>query len=203
MRVERVVIAGAGLAGLRTAEELRSRGYPGALTMIGAERRAPYDRPPLSKKVMTGELDDTSLRADMAALGVELHLGEPATGLADGVLRTGRAEYAFDALVVATGAAPVTLPGAGPQRVLRTLDDALAVRAVLRPRVRLAVVGAGWIGAELATAATALGCRVTVVEAAPAPLAAALGAEVGGKTAAWYAEAGVDLRPGQPVQSVE
>jgi 3-phenylpropionate/trans-cinnamate dioxygenase ferredoxin reductase component len=203
MRAERVVIAGAGLAGLRTAEELRAKGYPGALTMIGAEPRPPYDRPPLTKKVMTGELDDTSLHADLAALAVDLRLSETATGLGSGMLRTSRAEYPFGALVVATGAAPVTLPGPGPQRVVRTLDDALAVRAVLRPRTRLAVIGAGWIGAELATAAAALGCQVTVVEAAAAPLAAALGAEVGGQTAAWYHAAGVDLRLGQAVQSVE
>jgi 3-phenylpropionate/trans-cinnamate dioxygenase ferredoxin reductase component len=203
MRAERVVIAGAGLAGLRTAEELRAKGYAGALTMIGAEPRPPYDRPPLTKKVMTGELDDTSLHADLAALEVDLRLGEPATGLGGGVLRTGRAEYPFGALVVATGAAPVTLPGPGPQRVIRTLDDALAVRAVLRPGTRLAVIGAGWIGAELATAAASLGCQVTVLEAAQAPLAAALGTEVGGQTAAWYRAAGVDLRLGQAVQSVE
>src|SRR5215471_21644517 len=122
MRVERVVIAGAGLAGLRTAEELRSRGYTGEVTMIGAEHRLPYDRPPLTKKFMTGEIDDTSLRADMIALGVDLRLGETATGLRDGALGTDRAEYAFDALVVATGATPVRLPGPGPQRVLRTFD---------------------------------------------------------------------------------
>jgi 3-phenylpropionate/trans-cinnamate dioxygenase ferredoxin reductase subunit len=203
MRTDRVVIAGAGLAGLRTAEELRARGYTGAITMIGAERRPPYDRPPLTKKFMTGELDDTSLRADMTALGVDLRLGEVATGLGDGVLRTDRAEYGFGALVVTTGASPVRLAGSGPQRVLRTLDDAMALRSVLRPGVKLAVIGAGWIGAELATSAARRGCQVTVVEAAPAPLVGALGAEVGSVTEPWYAAAGVELRLGQPVESVE
>jgi 3-phenylpropionate/trans-cinnamate dioxygenase ferredoxin reductase subunit len=203
MRIERVVIAGAGLAGLRTAEELRAKGYSGGITMVGAEPRPPYDRPPLTKKFMTGELDEVSLRADMAALGIELRLDEAATGLGDGVLRTGRGEYEFGALVVTTGAGPVRLPGGGPQRVLRTLDDAMALRTALAPGTKLAVIGAGWIGAELATTATRRGCQVTVVEAAPAPLAGALGAEIGSRTVPWYAAAGVELRLGQPVESVE
>ncbi|HEY6274776.1 MAG TPA: FAD-dependent oxidoreductase [Streptosporangiaceae bacterium] len=203
MRIERVVIAGAGLAGLRTAEELRGRGYPGAITMVGAEPWPPYDRPPLTKKFMTGQLDDTSLAADPAALRLDLRLGEPATSLDAGVLRTGQGEYRFDALVLATGAAPLRLPGSGRQRVLRTFDDAWALRDALRPGVRLAVVGAGWIGAELATTAAGRGCQVTVVEAGAAPLAGAIGAEAGSRTGPWYAEAGVDLRLGQPVASVE
>jgi 3-phenylpropionate/trans-cinnamate dioxygenase ferredoxin reductase component len=203
MRIERVVIAGAGLAGLRTAEELRAKGYPGGITMIGAEHRPPYDRPPLTKKFMTGELDEVSLRADMAALGVDLRLGEAATEVGDGVLRTGTGEYEFGALVVTTGAAPVRLPGGGTQRVLRTFDDAMALRGALAPGTKLAVIGAGWIGAELATAATRRGCRVTVVEAAAAPLAAALGAGIGARIVPWYAAAGVELRLGQPVESVE
>jgi 3-phenylpropionate/trans-cinnamate dioxygenase ferredoxin reductase component len=203
MRIGRVVIAGAGLAGLRTAEELRARGYQGAITMIGAEPRPPYDRPPLTKKFMTGEIDDTSLRADLGALGTDLRLAEAATSLRDGTLVTDKAEYGFDALVVATGATPVRLPGPGPQRVLRTFDHAAALRSVLRPGLKLAVVGAGWIGAELATSAARRGCEVTVVEAAPAPVAGALGAEAGSRTVPWYAAAGVDLRLGQPVASVE
>jgi NADPH-dependent 2,4-dienoyl-CoA reductase/sulfur reductase-like enzyme len=118
-------------------------------------------------------------------------------------LRTDRGEHAYDRLVLATGATPVTLPGPGPQRFLRTLDDALALRKRLRPGLRLAIVGAGWIGAELATAAAARGCQVTVVEAGDAPLATALGAEIGTHTAPWYEEAGVELRLRQPVASVE
>ena len=203
MRIERVVIAGAGLAGLRTLEELRARGYDGAVTLIGAEARPPYDRPPLSKGVLAGEADDTTLRPDLAALGADIRLGETATGLADGVLRTERGEYGFDRLVLATGAAPLLLPGPGPQRTLRTLDDALSLRDALRPGVRLAVVGAGWIGAELATAAAARGCAVTVVEAGQAPLSAAIGPEAGSRTSRWYAEAGVELRLGEPVSSVQ
>jgi 3-phenylpropionate/trans-cinnamate dioxygenase ferredoxin reductase component len=202
-RPGRIVVVGGGLAGLRTVEELRARGYAGAVTLVGAEARPPYDRPPLSKRLMAGELADTTLRDDLSALGVGLRLGETATGLDRGLLRTDRGEHGFDRLVLATGAEPVALPGPGPQRFLRTLDGALALRARLRPGLRLAIVGAGWIGAELATAAAARGCRVTVVEAAAAPLAAAVGAEVGAHTAGWYEAAGVELRLGQPVESVQ
>jgi 3-phenylpropionate/trans-cinnamate dioxygenase ferredoxin reductase component len=200
---ERIVVAGGGLAGLRTVEELRARGFAGQVTLVGAETRPPYDRPPLSKRLMAGELADTTLREDLATLGMQLRLGETATGLSPGVLRTDRGEHRFDRLVLATGATPVALPGSGRQWFLRTLDDALALRALLRPGLRLAIVGAGWIGAELATAAAARGAQVTVLEAAAAPLAGAVGAEAGALTAGWYEEAGVELRLGQPVESVE
>jgi 3-phenylpropionate/trans-cinnamate dioxygenase ferredoxin reductase component len=199
---ERVIVAGAGLAGLRTIEELRSRGYPGAITLIGAETRLPYDRPPLSKKLMTGALDDTTLRTELDSLAVDVRLGQCATGLADGVLATDGGDLLFENLVLATGAHPVTLPGEGRQHVLRTADDALELRKLLAPGVVLAIVGAGWIGAELATAAAGLGCRVTVLEAGQAPVAAAVGPEVGAATIPWYAAAGVDLRLGQGVDEV-
>ena len=241
-----VVIAGGGLAGLRTIEELRGRGFSGPITMIAAEARPPYDRPPLSKQalapgdlsgempagevlagevlageVLAGEPDaaaisaelDTTLRADFTALDVDLRLGEPATGLElasapgpdgpGGLVRTVRGEYPFDRLVVATGAEPVALPGPGRQRFLRTHEDASELRARLKPGTRLVIVGAGWIGAELATAAAARGCRVTVLEAGPAPLAGAIGADVGARTAPWYAAAGVELRTSQAVESVQ
>ncbi len=200
---ERILVVGAGLAGLRTVEELRSAGYRGSLSLIGAEARPPYDRPPLSKQLMAGAVDDTTLRADLDSLGAQIRLGERAERLADGVVRTDRAEYRFDRLVIATGARPVALPGLGQQRFLRTLDDALALRDRLQPGRKLAIIGAGWIGAELATAAAARGCQVSVVEAGPAPLAAAIGAEVGAVTAGWYEQAGVDLLVGQAVESVQ
>jgi 3-phenylpropionate/trans-cinnamate dioxygenase ferredoxin reductase component len=199
----RVVVAGAGLAGLRTVTELRSRGFAGPITLVGAETRPPYDRPPLSKKVLTDPAVDPSLRADFGALDVDFRPAEAATALKDAALVTERSSYPFQHLVLATGALPVALPGPGPQRLLRTYDDALALRDLLRPGLRLAIVGAGWIGAELATAAASRGGQVTVVEAGPAPLATAIGAQVGERTAPWYAEAGVTLRTGVAVASVE
>ncbi|HEX3489512.1 MAG TPA: FAD-dependent oxidoreductase [Streptosporangiaceae bacterium] len=198
----RVVVVGAGLAGLRTIEELRGRGYQGAITLVGAEQRLPYDRPPLSKKLMMGALEDTTLRTELESLAVEVRLGERATGLGDGVLMTDAGRVLFKTLVLATGANPVTLPGQGRQHVLRTVDDALELRKLLAPGTALAIVGAGWIGAELATAAAGLGCRVTVLEAGQAPVAAAVGPEVGAATIPWYAAAGVDLRLGQGVDEV-
>ena len=182
-------------------EELRARGYTGRITLVGAEERPPYDRPPLSKKVLTDGVDP-SLRADFAALDADFRPGETAVSLEPLTLVTNRDKLSFDHLVLATGAVPVTLPGPGRQRFLRTYDDALALRAVLRPGLRLAIIGAGWIGAELATAAAAAGCQVTVVEAGPAPLAAALGADAGSRTAPWYDRAGVELRTGTGVASV-
>ena len=203
MQIERVVIAGGGLAGSRAAGELRARGYAGQITMLGAEPHPPYDRPPLSKKLMMGELDSTSLDTDAAALRLDVRLGEAATGLDEGVVRSQRGEYRFDRLIVATGAAPVRLPGPGRQQVLRTVDDALEIRAGLKAGIRLAIVGAGWIGAELATVAVARGCAVTVLEAAAVAVAAALGEAAGAAMVPWYGEAGVDLRLGQPVESVQ
>jgi NADPH-dependent 2,4-dienoyl-CoA reductase/sulfur reductase-like enzyme len=198
-----VVVAGAGLAGLRTAEELRARGFAGPITLIGAEPRPPYDRPPLSKKVLTEPALDPSLKADFAALEVDFRPAEEAAGLDGDTLLTSRGAYRFDQLVLATGALPVPLPGEGRQRFLRTYDDALALRDLLRPGLRLVIVGAGWIAAELATAAIAHGSQVTVLEAGPAPLAAAVGAAVGAQTARWYARAGVDLLTGTAVRAVQ
>jgi 3-phenylpropionate/trans-cinnamate dioxygenase ferredoxin reductase component len=203
----RVVVVGAGLAGLRTAEELRERGFAGSITLIGAESRPPYDRPPLSKKVLTESDLDPSLQADFTALDVDFRPDEAATGLGEALV-TDHGTHPFDHLVLATGALPVTLPGEGRQRTLRTYDDALALRDLLRSgrpgkTLRLAIVGAGWIGAELATAAVAHGSQVTVVEAGPAPLTAAIGAPVGAQTTRWYAAAGVDLRVATAVEAVQ
>jgi 3-phenylpropionate/trans-cinnamate dioxygenase ferredoxin reductase component len=199
--MDRVIIVGGGLAGLRAVEALRAQGYAGDLALVAAEPYAPYDRPPLSKAVLRGETDDTTVAADWAALRCEPLLGRRATGLGE-VLETTEGPLRFDGLVIATGATPIRLPGDGPQHVLRSIDDARALRAGLRPGARLVIVGAGWIGAEVATAAAAAGCRVTVVEAADAPLAGAIGAEVGARTAAWYAEAGVELRHREKVAAV-
>ena len=197
-------MVGAGLAGLRTVTELRERGCTGHITLIGAETWPPYDRPPLSKKLLIeDQAIDPSLQADFGALEVDFRPAETATGMDAAAVSTSRGRYPFDRLVLATGAFPVALPGPGRQRFLRSYDDALALRELLRPGLRLAIVGAGWIGAELATAAAGHGAQVTVVEAGPAPLAAAVGAPVGAQTARWYAEAGVELRAGTAVESVQ
>ncbi|WP_250279644.1 FAD/NAD(P)-binding oxidoreductase [Frankia sp. Cppng1_Ct_nod] len=198
--MERIVVVGAGLAGGRVCQELRAAGYTEALTLVGSENHLPYDRPPLSKAVLAGRTDDTTLPLDLG--GVELLLGRRASGLRPGVVETDGGPLDFDGLVIATGADPVRLPGDGPQRVLRTIDDARALRDVLRPGLRLAVVGAGWIGAEVATSAAAAGAQVTVVEAAATPLAQALGEDVGSHLIDWYARAGVTLRLGTSVDAV-
>ncbi|MFF4772269.1 NAD(P)/FAD-dependent oxidoreductase [Microtetraspora fusca] len=201
--MDHVVVVGAGLAGIRSIEALRAHGFAGRITLIGEERHRPYDRPPLSKAVLLGETDSTVVDSDLDALDVRLLLGTAAKGLGAGVLETTEGELAFDGLVIATGATPVRLRGEGRQHVLRTIDDAIELRSRLVPGARVAVIGAGWIGAEVATAAAKAGCAVTVVEAGEAPLAAALGTTAGAYTTGWYAEAGIELRLGAVVGSVD
>lgn len=200
--MERVVVVGAGLAGLESARALRAQGYRGRVTLVGAETHPPYDRPPLSKELLAGDIDDVTLEADWNELDVELVLGRRATKLRPGTVDTDGDSLDFDGLIIATGASPVRLPGDGAQRVLRTADDARALRAALSPGARIAIVGAGWIGAEVATTAAAAGCRVTVVEAGPTPLGGELGDTVGRHTGRWYAESGIELRLNSPVERV-
>ncbi len=188
--MNRVVVVGAGLAGVRAAAELRERGYGGEVVLLGAETEPPYDRPPLSKAVLAGSQPEP-LNPDWYA-GVDLRLGVRATALRPGELDTDAGTVAYDGLVLACGSKPLTLPGGG--RTLRTLDDALRLRDDLRPGARVVLVGASWIGAEVATAAAAAGCAVTVLEAGPSPLAVALGEPLGRHTARWYEQAGIDLR---------
>lgn len=196
-----IVVVGAGLAGLQTVVALRAQGYVGPLTLLGAEAEPPYDRPPLSKDVLAGKADDSTLDADWAALDVDLRLSTRALAVADGVVLTDGGDLGFDRLVLATGAAPRRIPGAGTALVLRTRADSLRLRESLRPGVRLVIVGAGWIGAEVATAAVAAGAEVTVVEGLAVPLAGALPVEVGERTVPWWS--GVDLRLGALVDAVE
>lgn len=201
MIVSRVVVVGAGLAGLQTVVALRSQGYAGSLTLVGAEDEAPYDRPPLSKGLLAGATDSTTLEADWSALDTDLRISTTVASVGDGVVATDQGGLPFDGLVLATGAQPRRLAGADSALTLRTRADALRLRASLSPGVRLVIVGAGWIGAEVATAAVAAGARVTVVEALDVPLATALPVEVGGRTASWWA--GADLRLGARVAAVE
>ncbi|MFI7144783.1 NAD(P)/FAD-dependent oxidoreductase [Nonomuraea sp. NPDC050022] len=196
-----VVVAGAGLAGVRSVEALRAKGFDGRITLIGQERHRPYDRPPLSKAVLSGSSDSSFVDADLAVLEVDFWPGVSAKALRPGVVETTEGELGYDGLVIATGAEPITLPGDGRQHVLRTLDDALELRARLVKGAHVVIIGAGWIGAEVATAARRAGCEVTVIEAGPAPLAQAVGPEIGARTQGWYE--GIDLRLNTLVGSVD
>jgi NADPH-dependent 2,4-dienoyl-CoA reductase/sulfur reductase-like enzyme len=206
--VRRVVVVGAGMAGVQTAVALREQGFTGSVTLIGAEPHQPYDRPPLSKAVLLGKAEGSAFDIDFETLGLELRLGCEALAVrADAhVLDTSAGPVPYDALVLATGAEPVRLPGAEDVpgvHLLRTLDDAERLRPVLAAQHDIVVVGAGWIGAEFATAAREAGCAVTVVEAAERPLAGVLPAEVAAPMTAWYADCGADLRTRARVVRVE
>ncbi|PWI10627.1 oxidoreductase [Streptomyces sp. NWU339] len=203
-----MVVTGAGMAGVQTAVALREQGFTGTVTLIGAEPHQPYDRPPLSKAVLLGKAEGSAFDVDFEALDIELRLGCEVLGLrpADHELDTEAGPVPYDVLVVATGAEPVRLPGADGVpgvHLLRTLDDVERLRPVLAGRQDIVVVGAGWIGAEFATAAREAGCAVTVVEAADRPLAEALPAEVAAPMTAWYGDAGAVLRTHARVERVE
>ncbi|MFJ1612950.1 MULTISPECIES: NAD(P)/FAD-dependent oxidoreductase [unclassified Streptomyces] len=204
----RVVVVGAGMAGVQTAVALREQGFTGPVVLIGAEPHQPYDRPPLSKAVLLGKAEDSAFDIDFEALDIDLRLGREVTGVRPGAheLDTPSGPVPYDFLVIATGAEPVVLPGSEGLpgvHLLRTLDDAARLRPVLDEQHGVVVVGAGWIGAEFATAARAAGCAVTVVEAAEQPLAGAMPAEVAAPMTAWYAEIGAELLTGARVARIE
>ena len=209
----RIVVVGVSLAGLSALETLRQEGYEGELIAVGAEGVLPYDRPPLSKQVLQGhwEPDKAVLRepGQYDALGVTWHLGRRAIAL-DPAARTVTLDdgepLAYDGLVIATGATPRWLPGTeglGGVHVLRTMDECLTLRAELEAASRVCVVGAGFIGAEVAASARVRGLDVTVLEALPAPLARAFPAEMGAACAALHLDQGVDLRCGVTVAGFE
>jgi 3-phenylpropionate/trans-cinnamate dioxygenase ferredoxin reductase subunit len=206
---EHVVIVGGGLGGLRTAQQLRSAGLQGRISLVGAEPRLPYDRPPLSKQVLTGEWspERTALAEPdtFDELGVRTHLGNPAVALRPGdrghelELADGAALHA-DAVVIATGLVARELPDQPAQvHTLRTLDDALALRAALETASSLLVVGAGFIGAEVASSARSRGIAVTVVEALDVPAAHALGPLVGRLAGRLLTDGGVALHTGAKI----
>lgn len=198
---------GAGLAATRAAVALREQGFDGRVTVLGAEGVAPYDRPPLSKELLR-RTEPAWLRDELGAgleVADDVRLAEPATGLRVGdgsvTVHTAVGQVTADAAVLATGAHAVRPPGWDAALTLHTAADAAALRQLLEPGARLVVVGAGWIGAEVAGVAAASGVHVSVVEAAAAPLAGALG-EVGALTAPWYRAAGVRLITGARVVTV-
>ncbi|WP_028984574.1 FAD-dependent oxidoreductase [Sporichthya polymorpha] len=197
-----VVVVGGGLAGARSCEQLREQGHAGRITLVGAESHLPYDRPPLSKEVLIGAADTSTLRVDYDELRVDVRAGVRAIGLrpVDRVLVTDAGQIGYDGLILATGADPIRIPGEGEQLTLRTLDDALSLRQRLRPEARVVVIGAGWIGAEVATAARTRGCHVTCVDLDALPLARLMGSEVGKRLLSWWE--GIDLRLGTAVAAV-
>ena len=210
---QRIVVVGASLAGLRGVEALRRLGYDGRLVLVGAEPHRPYDRPPLSKEVLRGERDPDRIALAKPeafdALDLDLRLGTRASALDLGdravVLEDGE-RLDFDGLLVATGATPRTLPGAPALAglyTLRTLDDCIAIRADLERGPRVAVVGAGFIGAEVAATCRQRGLDVTLIETLPVPMAATLGTEIGEVCAAAHRDQGVDLRCGVCVEGLE
>jgi NADPH-dependent 2,4-dienoyl-CoA reductase/sulfur reductase-like enzyme len=201
------VVVGASLAGLRAAETLRAEGFEGRVHLVGDELHLPYDRPPLSKQVLAGTWPPERVvladRARLDALRIELVSGQPAVALDPVDCRVTLADGSVldaDGVVVATGASPRRLPGTkegDAVTVLRTLDDATALRRRLLaqgPGCRVVVVGAGFIGSEVASTCAGLDCRVTVLEAMPTPLAPAVGEVIGAALATLHAAAGVTLR---------
>ena len=217
-----VAVIGASLAGLRAAETLRDGGFTGRLVMVGDERHVPYDRPPLSKQVLAGtwppERTTLADEARLCELGIEARLGRRATSLdaaARRVTLDDGTSIGADGIVVATGASPRRLPGTDGRAdvfVLRTLDDAERLQTAIgvarpatspRATCKVAVVGAGFIGAEVAATCAGLGCEVVVLEALQTPLESALGEIVGAACGALHVRHGVQLRTGAQVAAID
>src|SRR5690606_1240092 len=211
-----LLVVGASLAGLRAVEAARKAGFTGRITLVGEEPHLPYDRPPLSKAYLDtrpgGQAPEPpvfrSERHLREHLQVDLRLGKAATGLdvANKQVHLGDEVLDYDALVIATGATARTLRGTeglAGVHTLRTLDDAVAVRKALDAGARTVVVGAGFIGSEVASAARKRGLPVTVVEAAPTPLTRAVGAEMGAVCGELHRRHGTDLRCGVGVDRIE
>jgi 3-phenylpropionate/trans-cinnamate dioxygenase ferredoxin reductase component len=206
-----IVIVGASLAGANAAEELRKEGYTGEVTLVGAEPHPPYERPPLSKGLLLGTDEPDSPLVHPAEWYAE-HDVELLTGstvseldLDTGHVVLGERRLPYDRLLLATGAQPRRLPLADRSGAdvtyLRTLDDSLALKDRLGEH--LLIIGAGWIGLEVAAAARAAGGTVTVVETAPLPLATVLGPELAPLFADLHREHGVDLRLDTTVAAIE
>jgi 3-phenylpropionate/trans-cinnamate dioxygenase ferredoxin reductase subunit len=200
MTARKVVIVGAGLAGSRCAETLRAEGFDGRIVLVGEERAAPYERPALSKEYLAGERESMDLRpaAFWEERGIELVLGRRVEAIHLGG-KTAGPGLEWDALVLATGARARQLPFPCSSGVLtlRTLEDARTLRRELAPGTRLAVIGAGFVGAEVTSTARSLGVEVALVDLAAVPLQRVLGPEVGEILADRFGAHGVDLRLGR------
>jgi 3-phenylpropionate/trans-cinnamate dioxygenase ferredoxin reductase subunit len=209
-----VVIAGGGLAGASAAAALREEGFDGRVVVVAAEPQLPYERPPLSKSYLAGDSTLADARAQPDAFyaehDVEVRTATEAVGLDVAARRlelTGGEALGYDRLLLATGAVPRRPPieGADGERVhlLRSVADADALRAAIGDGGRLAVIGAGWIGCEVAATARGLGAEVTLIEQAAAPLERVLGRRLGDFFAALHRGHGVDLRTGTGVAAIE
>jgi 3-phenylpropionate/trans-cinnamate dioxygenase ferredoxin reductase subunit len=208
-----IVVVGASLAGVHAVEELRRQRYDGAISLIGAEAELPYDRPPLSKDILTGAKTEADIRlwdgARLGQLSVDTYLGRRAARLELGarevVLEDGKV-IPFTGLIIATGATPRRLPRATALPgvyTLRTLEDATRIRQELLEAPRVVVVGAGFIGLEVASSARSLGLDVTVIEATKSPLEPALGPSIGDALAELHRRHGVVVRCGHSVAAFE
>jgi NADPH-dependent 2,4-dienoyl-CoA reductase/sulfur reductase-like enzyme len=207
------VVVGASLAGIHAVEGLRDAGFDGRLTLVGAEDTLPYDRPPLSKAALRlGPVARGALLRPADWYGeraVDLRLGWTAVKLDlanRSVILAGGREVSFDGLILATGssARPLATPaGAGPAYVLRTADDCARLHARLQPGEHLVVIGAGFIGLEVAATATMMGLDVSVVEVAPGPLHRVLGAEVGRWFERYHAARGIGMHCGVGIEAIE
>ncbi len=206
-----VVVVGGSLAGLRAVETLRTGGYAGTITVVGDEPHLPYDRPPLSKRLLSGEWEPDRIalrkRDDLVSLDVRWRTGVPAIRLdTDGrrVILADGSDVAYDGLVLATGSTPRRLPGQdehGHVVVLRTVDDSLDLRSrIAGGGRRVVVIGAGFIGLEVAATARQLGNEVVVLEAADAPLVRGLGRELGATMGVLHADHGVEVRCGVRIE---
>ena len=208
MTASDVVVVGGGIAGLRTIERLRGDSFAGSITMVGAEAHLPYDRPPLTKQVLRGERDLPALRDEYDTLGVETALGRTAAALDIGsktITLSDGTRLGYTSLVLATGARPRLLPALAPRpglHVLRTFDDALALREAVRARGAITIVGGGFIGCEVAASARMMGARATIVEALPAPLIRVAGKAASDEIVALHEGHGVEIISGLAVADV-
>ncbi|MHB1851653.1 MAG: NAD(P)/FAD-dependent oxidoreductase [Acidimicrobiales bacterium] len=207
------VIVGASLAGAKAAETLRAEGFDGRIVLLGDEARRPYERPPLSKEYLRGEKDFDAVAVHSAGFyeehDIELRTSTSVVAIkpADRAVTLASGEHVdYDRLLLTTGAVPrrLAIDGAGLDGVLhlRSVEDADRLRHVLSPKAQVVVIGAGWIGAEVAASARQLGAAVSMVELYGVPLERVLGAEVGAIYRDLHAAHGVDLHFGVGVEAI-